>query len=204
MGQNSSSGKRTLVILSKPTLTRRPTTSNRPTSIRPTSIRPTSIRHQYPAPVAHAPPPPYSEKPPAPFHQPMSGQPYPGQPYPGQPMPGQHMPGQQMPGHQYQPYGQPGPQYNYHIPQQGGYQYQHPTAHIPPAAPGQQSTYVIADAFDAGARFDGTARPNIPPPPPGVAPNAAQIAQAQGHNVVAGQKDRKFLEGGSNGGYTFW
>jgi hypothetical protein len=65
-----------------------------------------------------------------------------------------------------------------------------PGLYIPPANQAGQNTYVIPGAFDAGARFDGISRPNIPPLPPGVAPNAAQVAQAQGHNVVLGQKEK--------------
>ncbi|RWS03073.1 DAZ-associated protein-like protein [Dinothrombium tinctorium] len=70
------------------------------------------------------------------------------------------------------------------------------------AAP--QATYVVPDAFEAGARFDGRVPPRIPPPPPGVMPNAAQMAALQGHNVVLGQKPSNFWSGGSGGGYTFW
>lgn len=86
-----------------------------------------------------------------------------------------------------------------------------PYGHHPPAAPlpqgpvqGAPTTYVIPKAFDSGARFDGIAKPHIPPPPPGCAPNAAQLALAQGHNVVLGQKKSSVIKGGSNGGYTFW
>ena len=42
------------------------------------------------------------------------------------------------------------------------------------------------------------------PPPPGCAPNAAQMAQMQGHNVVVTQQKGNFLTGGSDGGYTIW
>lgn len=82
----------------------------------------------------------------------------------------------------------------------------HPAAAPLPQGPilGAQTTYVIPKGFDSGARFDGIARPNIPPPPPGCAPNAAQLAVAQGHNVVIGQKENNFIKGGSDGGYTFW
>lgn len=55
---------------------------------------------------------------------------------------------------------------------------------------GIQQTMVFKDGFDYRARFDGIAQPRIPPPPPGVAPNAAQIASMQGHNVTATQEHR--------------
>ena len=42
------------------------------------------------------------------------------------------------------------------------------------------------------------------PPPPGCAPNAAQMAQMQGHDVVVTQQRGNFLTGGSDGGYTVW
>ncbi|XP_059154750.1 DAZ-associated protein 2-like [Physella acuta] len=58
--------------------------------------------------------------------------------------------------------------------------------------------------FDSGARFDGVASHNIPPPPPGCAPNAAQMAAAQGGTVIATQKNAGWLSGGSGGGITFW
>ncbi|XP_054156970.1 DAZ-associated protein 2-like isoform X2 [Oppia nitens] len=83
-------------------------------------------------------------------------------------------------------------------PSTGQYQY-NPYPTLPP-----NSTVVMPTGFDAGARFDGVARPNIPPPPPGMAPNAAQLAAMQGNNVVIGQKKSSFFEGGSSGGYTFW
>jgi len=80
----------------------------------------------------------------------------------------------------------------------GLYQY-NPYQNLPP-----NSTVVMPQGFDAGARFDGIARPLIPPPPPGVVPNAAQLAAMQGQNAAVGQKKSSFLEGGSSGGYTFW
>jgi len=59
----------------------------------------------------------------------------------------------------------------------------------PPVAP----TQYLPEAFNAGARFGSGSEVRIPPPPPGVAPNAAQFAQAMGQNVVLGQKRSKFL-----------
>jgi len=66
------------------------------------------------------------------------------------------------------------------------------------------TTVVMPQGYDAGARFDGISRPHIPPPPPGVVPNAAQLAAMQGQNAAVGQKKSSWLEGGSSGGYTFW
>ncbi|KAG1681273.1 hypothetical protein GQR58_011929 [Nymphon striatum] len=71
-------------------------------------------------------------------------------------------------------------------------------------AVGQNATVVVPEAYNAGARFDGIARPVIPPPPPGVAPNAAQIAAMQGNQVVLGQRQNDELGGGAGGGSVFW
>lgn len=65
------------------------------------------------------------------------------------------------------------------------------------------TTLVIPDAFDPGARFMSP-QVNIPPPPPGVAPNAAQLAILRGQKVVLGQKKVSKLTGGHGGGYVFW
>ncbi|KAH9488954.1 hypothetical protein Btru_059779 [Bulinus truncatus] len=82
--------------------------------------------------------------------------------------------------------------YSVGYPTQGGYAY-------------QQTQNVIATArFDSGARFDGIATQHIPPPPPGCAPNAAQMAVAQGGTVVATQKKASWFTGGSGGGVSFW
>lgn len=92
-----------------------------------------------------------------------------------------------------------------------------------PAYPG---TVVVQKGFDAGARFDhgSVSLPvgnsiisvskviatilfnliDFQPPPPGMMPNAAQAAQAQGHNVVVTQKKGNYFTGGSDGGYTIW
>ncbi|XP_067685607.1 DAZ-associated protein 2-like [Haliotis asinina] len=67
----------------------------------------------------------------------------------------------------------------------------------------QPGTVVVGGAFDAGARFDGIAQPRIPPPPPGMAPNAAQLAQMQGQTVVASQQSSNWFTGGA-GGSTLW
>lgn len=60
------------------------------------------------------------------------------------------------------------------------------------------------NGFEAGARFDGIAQPVLPPAPPGVPANAAQLAAMAGHNVAISQKKGSFLTGGTDGGYTFW
>lgn len=44
----------------------------------------------------------------------------------------------------------------------------------------------------------------LQPPPPGVAPNAAQLALMQGNPVVLSQQKNSFVTGGSGGGFTFW
>lgn len=67
-----------------------------------------------------------------------------------------------------------------------------------------QTTVVIPDAFEAGARFQHGAQRNIPPPPPGTMPNAAQIAVAQGCTVVAGQKKETMMDGTGGSGYVVW
>ncbi|XP_046357435.1 altered inheritance of mitochondria protein 3-like [Haliotis rufescens] len=68
----------------------------------------------------------------------------------------------------------------------------------------QPGTVVVGGAFDAGARFDGISQPRIPPPPPGMAPSAAQIAQMQGQSVVGTQQSSNWFTGGSGGGATLW
>lgn len=71
-------------------------------------------------------------------------------------------------------------------------------------APGAHTTVVVQGGFDAGARFDGASRPNIPPPPPGCAPNAAQLAAAQGCQLVVTQRPNDLFMGGSDGGYSMF
>lgn len=143
-------------------------------------------------------------------------QPYPGQQtYPGQqPYPGQQQqfPQQPYPGQnnfQKQPY--PGQQpYSGQQPQ---YQQQHnPNAFT--AAPTPQHvtqnynvTYQPMPAqqarFDSGARFDGNAQARIPPPPPGMQMNTAQMQAAQGQSAQLDQpKKGGFLTGGDGGGYS--
>jgi len=71
---------------------------------------------------------------------------------------------------------------------------------FPPAAPSGP----VHGQFDAGARFSARAPPSIPPPPPGVAPNQAQLAAMQGRQVIMGQKEGGVMSGSGSGGYTFW
>ncbi|KAK4315650.1 hypothetical protein Pmani_013139 [Petrolisthes manimaculis] len=78
-------------------------------------------------------------------------------------------------------------------------------AAMPAASPYQPGQNVLVmNGYDSGARFDGLAQPSIPPPPPGVAPNAAQLAAASGAQVGVSQKKSSFLSGVSGGGYTFF
>ncbi|XP_059812088.1 DAZ-associated protein 2 [Hypanus sabinus] len=142
---------------------------------------------------------------------------YPRQPAVVQP---QYVPTVQFP--QPPPYTEPPPSYA-EIQRQPGY------AHVPPYVPVSaqmqvnpagagmpvryyavpqvfppHSTVVVEGAFDAGARFGAGATANLPPPPPGCPPNAAQIAAMQGSNVIATQKKGSWASGGSDGGYTIW
>jgi len=109
------------------------------------------------------------------------------------------------------PYAPPMPQHSgmmYGPPPVPGYappQYQHPPAYGYPQ-PAPQAHYVVHAQFDQGARFNEFSRPNIPPPPPGVAPNMAQMALMQGQNttVIAEQHKSGFFSGSGSGGTTFW
>ncbi|XP_043241142.1 DAZ-associated protein 2-like isoform X2 [Amphibalanus amphitrite] len=71
-----------------------------------------------------------------------------------------------------------------------------------PVGPGSQVH--VMGAFNAGARFDARTRPSIPPPPPGVAPNVAQLAAMSGANVVASKKKNDKWGMGAGGGAVFW
>ncbi|XP_054751017.1 DAZ-associated protein 2-like [Lytechinus pictus] len=70
--------------------------------------------------------------------------------------------------------------------------------------PAQAQAVVVNGGYDAGARFNSRNPPSIPPPPPGCAPNAAQMAASTGQNVVMGQRPSNWVTGGSDGGYTLW
>lgn len=82
-----------------------------------------------------------------------------------------------------------------------------PPSYLPPVTPmysPRPATVYLPAGYDAGARFDGHGMPVVPPPPPGLSPNAAQLAMMQGNSVVLGQQKSSYLSGGSSGGYTFW
>ncbi|XP_074835845.1 DAZ-associated protein 2 [Carettochelys insculpta] len=66
------------------------------------------------------------------------------------------------------------------------------------------SAVLVEGAFDAGARFGAGATTNLPPPPPGCPPNAAQLAALQGANVLVTQRKGNYFMGSSDGGYTIW
>jgi len=56
--------------------------------------------------------------------------------------------------------------------------------------------------FDSGARFDGNSQARVPPPPPGMQMNTAQMQAAQGQSAQVGQNKAGFLSGGDGGGYS--
>merc|ERR1712165_143283 len=131
------------------------------------------------------------EKQPLPQQMPPTGQPPPYGAAPQyQQQPYQQQPYQQQP-YQQQPYptapnsinAQPTPQ---NVTQAYQVTYQ--------PAPVQQAR------FDSGARFDGNSQARVPPPPPGVQMNSAQLAAAQGQSAQVGQKKAGFLSGGDGGG----
>ncbi|XP_055957344.1 DAZ-associated protein 2-like [Patella vulgata] len=96
----------------------------------------------------------------------------------------------------------PYPQYPNYLQQQGYHQASYPTQAPYPTQPMPQ-TVIVPGGFDACARFNAGASLSIPPPPPGVAPNAAQMAASQGHNVFATQKSSNWVTGGQGGGPIF-
>eukprot|EP00794_Sanderia_malayensis_P003303 gene3303-3788_t len=121
---------------------------------------------------------------------------YPGQqPYPGQ-MPPSAPPNYSYPAMTAPPAGQqPPPPYSQFPPNQG---------YLP-----QQPAYVPVQnlqpgCYDSGARFGAGNTHSIPPPPPGVAPNAAQAAASQGQPVYMTQRQADWMSGASGGGYTVW
>merc|ERR1712189_118816 len=141
---------------------------------------------------------------PYPTEKKAGGPPPPGpqyQPYPGQPQQAQY-PGQPMvppPSGQPPPAGPPPAYSRYPAPPPQGY--------YPPQQ--QTVTYIQqqpmqAGAYDPGARFGAGATHNVPPPPPGVMPNAAQAAASQGQPVFMQQQKGDWVSGGPGGGYTFW
>lgn len=95
--------------------------------------------------------------------------------------------------------------YRYGIPGQEALAQGLPPSYSPsPASTIPQQTMLVHGAYDAGARFDGISGQMIPPPPPGYAPNATQMAAMQGQNVILTQRKNDFLTGGSGGGYTWY
>lgn len=89
---------------------------------------------------------------------------------------------------------------------QPGYAQPVPPSQVPPGPQTKgvvQPQTAVMGQFDAGARFDPNKPVTIPPPPPGVAPTSAQIAAAQGQNVVMTQRKADSLMG-SDGGYTWY
>nr|XP_006818147.1 PREDICTED: calcium-binding protein P-like isoform X2 [Saccoglossus kowalevskii] len=129
---------------------------------------------------------PYQVYPAAPAYPTGTGQ------YPMYAMPQQQQPAGGFPQEPPPPYTPPQQQ---QYGQMGGYPHQQPYQQQPYPAP--NSTVVVPNAFDAGARFGVGSSVNIPPPPPGVAPNAAQIAAMRGDRVVAGKK-KGLSSGGSS------
>jgi len=133
-------------------------------------------------------------------YPPQQSGPPPPKPYPAHPAYPQMPPQAGMvppPGYAVPPPGSAAP------PPYTPYPTQQPTFHQQPV------TYVAVQpmqqaAYDDGARFNGVSRPNVPPPPPGVMPNAAQVAAAQGQPVYMQQRNADWLSGGSGAGYTFW
>lgn len=79
----------------------------------------------------------------------------------------------------------------------------YPQAMAPPGYQPNPQNIVVQGLFDADARFGNISQATIPPPPPGCAPNAAQIAMAQGHNVVGTQQSQNWVTGSQGGGYSF-
>ncbi|KAK7093003.1 DAZ-associated protein 2-like isoform X4 [Littorina saxatilis] len=160
---------------------------------------PTSKGHNVPYPMQQGPSMPPQGAPPAYTPMPPQGHMgYPQQPYyPANAVPQPyHAYGQ--PPHGYPPQSQPG-QYPTTPGMLGAYMPGAPAAY--PAPPGQ---VVVPGLFDAGARFGGTATPNIPPPPPGYSPNVAQMAAMQGHQVTGTQQRSNFWTDGAGGGMSFW
>ena len=123
----------------------------------------------------------------------------------------QHQQYGQYPQHYQQQHQQPGPypqhylqQQQHHQQQYGQYpqhyqQQQRPPLHVP----------VEEGQFDAGARFTSYAPKSIPPPPPGVQPNMAQLkamgAVPQDQKAeMPKQKKGGFWSGSGTGGVSFW
>ncbi|KAH3703240.1 annexin A7-like isoform X2 [Dreissena polymorpha] len=79
-----------------------------------------------------------------------------------------------------------------------------PASYYPYQQMPQPQTVLAPGLFDSGARFDGISQQRVPPPPPGVMPNHAQMAAMQGHHVVGTQQSANWFSGGKNdGGMNF-
>lgn len=116
------------------------------------------------------------------------------------PLPAQYPNGYPL---QYAPYPTAPPnQYSAYSAYPGAY-----PAHIPSASnypTNSNPVYVIPNAFDSGAQFDNNCPITVPPPPPGCAPNVAQMALMNGNSVVLNKKKSNWFTGGKGGGYSFW
>uniref|UniRef100_A0A914V7S9 DAZ-associated protein 2 n=1 Tax=Plectus sambesii TaxID=2011161 RepID=A0A914V7S9_9BILA len=100
---------------------------------------------------------------------------------------------------------QPLPGQQYVVPQGPPMAYSAPGA--PPPYQSVQPMYVCQESsFAAGARFGPGhgSQPIIPPPPPGVMPNMAQYAAAQGHSVTVSQHPETIMDGTGHGGTVLW
>merc|ERR1712226_939478 len=136
-------------------------------------------------------------------------QPYPQtqQPYPQgqQPYPQGQQPYQQQ--YQQQPYQQQQYQQPYQQPHQQAPNNSFTAQPTPQNVTSQYNvTYQPAPVkqatFDSGARFDGNSQARVPPPPPGVMMNSAQLAAQQGQSAQVGQNKAGFMSGGDGGGYS--
>uniref|UniRef100_A0A1L8DBY1 DAZ-associated protein 2 n=1 Tax=Nyssomyia neivai TaxID=330878 RepID=A0A1L8DBY1_9DIPT len=77
----------------------------------------------------------------------------------------------------------------------------------PPGIPAYaQQTMPQVALFDPGARYGGQGGSaySVPPPPPGYAPSAAQLAAMQGQPVQVQKPKNNFFTGGKGSGFTFW
>ncbi|XP_059620245.1 DAZ-associated protein 2-like [Phlebotomus argentipes] len=73
----------------------------------------------------------------------------------------------------------------------------------PPGIPAFAQQPQVA-LFDPGARFGAQGSFSVPPPPPGYAPSAAQMAAMQGQPVQVQKPKNNFFTGGKGAGFTFW
>merc|ERR1712038_159450 len=126
----------------------------------------------------------------------------------------QPLPQQMPPTGQPPPYGA-APQYQqpYPMPPQQQQQYpqsyqQQPYPTAPNSINAQPTPQNVTQAYQVTyqpapvqqARFDGNSQARVPPPPPGVQMNSAQLAAAQGQSAQVGQRKTGFFNGGDGGG----